>query len=208
MKDNTRSSSDKELIRRMRRGDTDALEEWFGLNADGLYAFIYFRVGKNADLASEITQETFANALEQLNKFDPDRGPMLSWLCTLSRNCIRKTLRDNGRNVSIALWDAIDQSLHRVYEQIDDGLIAPDLLEAKETRELVSLVLTQLPPDYREILEAKYMKELSLQDIAASQGRSVDSVKGRIKRARVAFRQTFATLAGTTPHLERPGGVS
>ena len=208
MDSSSKSFLDNVLIRRMRDGDSEALEQWFNLHVDGLYAFIFYRVNKDPDLATEVTQETMALALEELDKFDPARGPMLSWLCMLSRNFIRTALRDKGRTASIALWDGIDESLQRVYRQLDDAPLAPDLLEAKETRELVSVVMTQLPPGYREMLEAKYLNELSLREIAQQQGCSVDSVKGLLKRARAAFKQAFVTLVATTPHVGESGGLS
>ena len=194
--------SDAELARQMRRRDDAALAEWVRRYADGVYGFAFYRVGRNADLAAEVTQETFTRALQRLPQFDPDRGSMIAWLCTLSRNCIRDVLRQRGQEPLAALWDSVDRSLQRVLAHLDDTELAPDLVEARETRELVGMTLTNLPEVYGSVLQAKYVEEKSLKQIAEERGSTVDAIKGLLKRARKAFRQTFATLAGTVASLE------
>ena len=72
-------------LEKLRTGDEIALNDWFESNVDGLFAFIYYRVGSNSDLAQDITQSTFALALKKLDKYDPERGAMLNWLRLLSR---------------------------------------------------------------------------------------------------------------------------
>ena len=203
----SRSESDAELVARMRRGDADAMTRWFGRNADGVYGFVYYRVGRDDDLAAEVTQETFTRALAGLKAFDPDRGTMIAWLCTLSRNCIRDALRDRGRAQLATLWDSVDGTLRRVCDEIDRSPLGEDLVEAQETCDLVAMALTNLPEAYRSVLEAKYMQEKSLRRIADERRTTVDAVKGLIKRARKAFKQTFVTLAGAVPTVQQPGGA-
>ena len=59
----TEIESEADLLRRMRRGDQEALTAWFHLHADGVYGFAFYRVGRNPDLAAEVKQEKFARAL-------------------------------------------------------------------------------------------------------------------------------------------------
>jgi len=199
--------SDADLVARMRRRDPDALETWFNLHADAVYGFAFYRVGRNADLAAEVTQETFTRALQRLDAFDPDRGPMVSWLCTMSRNCIRDVLRQRGHRPLAALWDSVDRSLLRMVAELDRTPLSIEVAEARETQDLVGMTLANLPEHYRVVLQAKYMDDKSLQQIAAERSTTVDAVKGLLKRARKAFKQTFAALAGTSVHLEELGGA-
>ena len=187
---------DAALAARMRRGDREALGEWFARHADGVYGFAFYRVGRDADLAAEVTQETFTRAMERLDDFDAARGPMIAWLCTLSRNCIRDALRQRGRGALAAMWDSLDGSLQRVHEELDRCPLAPELLEAQETRDLVGMTLTNLPAMYRRILRAKYIDDRTLEQIAGELATTVDAVKGLLKRARKVFRETFAVLGG------------
>jgi len=201
------SDSDVALIRRMRRGEADAMTEWFHLHSDGVYGFAFYRVGRNADLAAEVTQETFTRALQKLGDFDPSRGAMIAWLCTLSRNCIRDVLRQHGREPLAALWDSVDGALRKIYDDLDRSPLGSEVLEAQETKELVGMTLTALPEPYRWVLQAKYMEDKSLKQIASERATTTDAVKAMLRRARKAFKQTFATLADTTPHLEELGGL-
>ena len=77
-------------LAQMKAGDDDALNRWFETNVDGLYAFIYYRVGSNTDLAQDITQSTFALALQKLDKYDPERGAMLNWLRSASEKALAR----------------------------------------------------------------------------------------------------------------------
>ncbi len=75
---------------------------------------------------------------------------------------------------------------------------SPDAaIERKETRELVGMTLTNLPAQYREVLEAKYLDGRSLEAIAQARDATLDSVKSMLHRARAAFREAFVTLASS-----------
>jgi len=203
-----RPDPDADLVTRMRRREPPALADWFNRHADAVYGFAFYRVGRQPDLAADVTQETFTRALQQLDKFDPERGPMIAWLCTLSRNCIRDALRQRGERPLAALWDSVDQTLQRVYADLDRSPLSPDVLEARETQDLVGMTLANLPETYRSVLQAKYVEEKSLEEIAEERESTRDAIKGLLKRARAAFKQTFVTLAGTVSGLEEVGGAS
>jgi RNA polymerase sigma-70 factor (ECF subfamily) len=191
----------------MRRGDAGALETWYHRHVDGVYGFVFYRVGRNRDLAAEVTQETFTRALARLGEFDAGRGPMIAWLCTLSRNCVREALRGRGHEPLASLWESVDASLQRVYEDLDREPIAAALVEARETRELVGMALASLPDKYSTVLRQRYVENMPVERIAAEARSTTDAVKGVLKRARAAFRQTFAALAGARPYIEELGGL-
>ena len=199
--------TDADLVPRILRRDAPALDRWFNLYADAVYGFAFYRVGRNPDLAADVTQETFTRALQQLEKFDPERGPMIAWLCTLSRNCIRDALRRRGEQPLAALWNSVDDSLQQIYADLDRTPLSPDVLEARETQDLVGMTLAHLPETYRSVLQAKYVEEKSLEAIAQERDSTRDAIKGLLKRARTAFKQTFVTLAGTVSNLEEVGGA-
>jgi len=200
-----RPPTDARFVARMRRGDAEALTAWYDRHVDGVYGFVYYRVGRDADLAADVVQETFTSALSRLGEFDPERGPMISWLCTLSRNFVRDALTRRGHEPLASLWDSLDGALSRVYEDLERKPLAPDLVEARETRELVGMALVNLPETYRAALRCKYVEGKSLEEMAREAGKSLDAVKGLLKRARAAFKQAFAALAGARPYLDDLG---
>ncbi len=190
------SERDECLLGRIAAGDPAALTAWFHQNVDTLYAFVFYRVGSDPDLAADATQATLALALERLPDYDPERASMTTWLRMLSRNIIRDTLSRLRRTAQLqTTWDTIDQELMKAYDRIDRDVLPEAELERQETRELVGMTLANLPPQYREVLEAKYMEDKPLEAIAAMRAATIDSVKAMLRRARAAFRETFLTLA-------------
>ena len=187
---------DRTLLERIAQGDAVALTDWFHANKGPLYAFVFYRVGSDADLAADATQATFMAALERLNDFDPQQGTMKNWLRYLSRNIIRKCLADQQRGEQLQLaWDEIDQTLQAAYQRIDRDLLPDEVIERNETRELVSMALSNLPPHYRDALAAKYIDGRSLEAIADAGSTTIDAVKSQLRRARAAFRECFLALA-------------
>ena len=59
---------------------------------------------------------------------------------------------------------------------------------------MVGATMSQLPPNYREALEAKYVMGKSVRDMAQAMSVSEKSVESQLTRARKAFRATFLAL--------------
>ena len=177
------------------RGDADAIGRFYDAHVDGLYAFVFYRVGRDQALAEDIVQDTFARALAQLGDYDPGRGTVAAWLTTLSRNLIRDHLRAHHRSDEVAeRWDRIDASLTQLYDALERAPLPGDVLARAETRDLVNMTIAHLPATYRVALSRKYVDERSLEDLASELGVSVDAAKSLLARARRAFKETFCTL--------------
>ena len=133
--------------------DTDSeITAWFKKNVDPLYAFVFHRVGSNTQTAADVTQMTMSEALQTMEKFDPERGTMQAWLRVLSRNHIRKAMRYTQRNIAMLdVWEGIDTRLELLYQQMAAEPWPDEVLERSETRELVSATLASMPSHYRRI---------------------------------------------------------
>ena len=179
-------------------GDTVAIEALANAAIQPLYRFCFYRLGSNADLAEEVVQETLLRAIRELDKYDPARsgGNIFTWLTGLARNEIRGALGRENAAVSLqALWDKLDDELRSVYSRLESAPLADDVLEREETREMVNATMAQLPPHYREALEAKYVLGRTVRDMAAAWQMSEKAVESQLTRARQAFRATFVALA-------------
>ena len=93
-----------------------------------------------------------------------------------------------------ALWAKMDRELLSLYARLDSEPFADEVLLREETRELVNATMSQLPPHYREALEAKYVTGKSVRDLAAVWDTSEKAVESQLTRARKAFRATFLAL--------------
>jgi len=183
------------LIKKVRRGDARALEELYEANVDGLYTFVFYRVGRDATLAEDVVQETFAKALKRLMDYDAERGSVRSWLCTMSRNVIRDHLRAHRRATELAsMWDRVDETLAQVFEALEQAPLSDEVIARAETRDLVNMTIANLPDHYRQVLRRKYVDGDSVQSLATRLAVSEEAAKSLLARARRAFRETFSTL--------------
>lgn len=184
------------------RGDPDALRRLYDLCVDGLYAFVFYRVGKDVALAEDVVQETFVLAMQRTAEFDPARGTLRSWVCQLSRNVIRGHLREQRRTEELDMWDRLDRALVVAFERMEKEALAHEVIERRETRDLVHMAMGHLTDAHRRVLEGKYLEDRSLTDLAAELGTTEDAVKSMLARARRAFRETFQTLGRTLAEVE------
>lgn len=199
MANRTASQSEPKInIRRLRRREKEEVVRWFDSFADPVYGFIFYRVDRDADLAGDVAQETFVTALETIERFDPARGEMFPWLTHIARNCIRKALRQRSRDSALSdFWEDIDHRLPRVLTDLGTSILPEELLEQKETAELVRMALTNLPLRYQIVLRRRYFEELSLHEMAALEGSSEGAMKVLLHRARQAFRAAFETISAS-----------
>lgn len=179
------------------RGDPDAVRALADQMLAPLYRFCLYRVGRNRHLCEEVVQETLLRGLRELDRYDPPRAgnDLFPWLTGLARNEIRRALAREHAAVSLdALWARVDGELLDLYARLDSEPFGEDVLQREETRQLVNAAMAQLPPHYREALEAKYLNGHSVHAIAAAWQTSEKTVESRLTRARKAFRATFLTL--------------
>ena len=192
---NSPGTRERRLLHKAAAGNERALEEFYGAHVDRLYAFVFYRVDRDPALAEDVVQETFASALARTGEFDPERGSIASWLHTLSRNVIRDHLRAHRRSDELsARWERIDRSLAQIFAALDHAPLSDEIVARAETRDMVGMTIANLPENYRDVLQRKYVQGHSLAELAGELGMSTDAVKSLLARARRAFKETFSAL--------------
>lgn len=195
---------ERRLLELASRGDERALATLYEANVDGLFAFVWYRVGRDQSLAEDVVQETFTRALDRWDDFDPARGSLASWLCSSSRNVIRDHLRAHRRADELAAaWDRIDETLAQIFAALDRAPLSDEVIERAETRDLVNMTIANLPEAYRTVLVRKYIDGDSLSALAAHLHLSEVAAKSLLARARRAFRETFSTLSQNLAEVPR-----
>lgn len=193
-----RSAFDAHWRARALDGDGDAVRLLADAMLQPLFGFCLYRVGRNRHLCEEVVQETLVRALRQLDRYDPDRagGNIYPWLTGLARNEIQRVWTREKAAVSLqTLWAKMDTELLALFARLEDEPFGDELLQREETRQLVSTTMSQLPPHYREALEAKYLDGQSVRTLAGLWQQSEKAVESLLSRARHAFRVTFTSLA-------------
>src|SRR4051794_41869868 len=83
--------SDADLL----RGDARRYAVFYRRHEDAVLGFFLRRTG-SAELAADLTAETFARALEGRKRFDAQRGDAGAWLFGIARNVLSRSL-ERGR---------------------------------------------------------------------------------------------------------------
>lgn len=137
---------------------------------------------RNAEDAEDLAQEALVDAYRNLRTLK-DRAKFRGWVFGILRHkCL--TCLQRRRSEAISLDDCAD------LPALPAADIGGDLAE----------LLDSLPLPYREILAARYVQELSYEEIADALGTSVNVARVRCCRARERLRELFAAR-------KREGGV-
>jgi len=190
------TGKEKELITQILAGEREAVRELYGLYVSAIYNFVFYRLGRNSDLAEEAVTAIFQQAFERLRDYDPARGEVYTWLVNIGRGVVTKLMRREQRwQRHEVQWAKVDEELMQIYEALDTAAIPDEALATEETRVLVSTAMHQLPLKYKKLLENKYWHERSTREIAGGLGVTEKAVESMLARAREAFRRTFIALA-------------
>lgn len=182
-------------MERLRAGDRAAFEDFFHEYHPKLYRFALRRLQPDIHAAQDAAQNAICAALKSLHTYRGEAA-LLTWLCTICRRQIvsmqrasNVQVREDDPEVQAAL-EALLSSEH------DDPVSA---VSAGEVQSAVLTALDYLPSEYANVLEWKYVHELSVEQIAVRIGRSFKATESLLTRARNAFREAFDTLSAREP---------
>ncbi len=190
--DFTSKSYEAELVEKLRLGDSAAMEEFYNTYKDRLYSLVFERVGNNQTVAEDIVQEIFLAALNSLDRFHGD-SQLYTWLYSIAFHKISDFWRLQAREVKLReLFPGIDAiELERIWDTEPTALSE---MESEATRHAVRQALVDLPLEYQQVLELKYIEEMPVQEISQVMARSTKSVEGLLSRARRALRTSLTEL--------------
>jgi RNA polymerase sigma factor (sigma-70 family) len=173
----TRGDTDEQLLT---RGDAASFERLYLRHVDELLGF-FARRTRDAELAADLTAETFAAALTARRRYRPQKGSAGAWLYGIAL----KKLADAQRK-----GYAEDRARRRLgMERIDltDADIAR--IEALAGERTASLLVAGLPPDQRAAVVGHVVQGRSYEEIAGELGTSEAVVRKRVSRGLAAVRQ-------------------
>jgi RNA polymerase sigma-70 factor, ECF subfamily len=155
-------------------------------HADRVYRLAYRLSGNRAD-AEDLTQETFVRVFRSLAQYAP--GTFEGWLHRITTNLFLDLVRRRQR----IRFDALP-------EDAGDRLAGSDPGPEQTYDEMhldpeIQAALDALPPDFRVAVVLCDLEQLSYEEIAATLGIKVGTVRSRIHRGRVLLRQALAHRA-------------
>src|SRR5512142_3262263 len=194
--------SDQDLISAAKRGDRGALERLLERHQGKIYRF-GMRMCRAEEDAKDVLQETLIAAARTLPEF---RGAssLSTWLYTIARSfCIKHRRRSKFAPESIESLDAGEPA--RLAVQLPDPGRGPDeALHGRRVESALEEAIGELEPMYREVLVLRDVEGLSAAEVAEILGLTVEAVKSRLHRARVAVRERVAPALMAEPGAPEP----
>ena len=187
---------DRKLVGRLVKGDERAFDFFVDEYYPRLFRFAFPRVGRNTDAAQDIVQNTFTNVIRKIGNYRGEAA-LFTWLCTFCRYEIAAYWRQKGRRASEVelVEDAPDaRATLETLGALAEGTVAR--FERDELARIVWAVLDHLPVRYGNALQWKYIQGFSVREVASRLGASPKAAESLLTRARQAFREGFATVAG------------
>lgn len=138
----------------------------------------------------DAVQDAFLQAFRCWKDFR-GQSQVSTWLHRIVVNAALMRLRRKARRGSVSiepLLPTFDATGHRMGAPPAWGASADELLERRETRELVRRRIDELPHDYRAVILLRDIEEMSTEDAAEALGITPGAVKTRLHRARMALR--------------------
>jgi RNA polymerase sigma-70 factor (ECF subfamily) len=184
---------DASLVRAAAAGDREAFARLYDLHALPVFRWFAWHVGREGTLASELTAETFAEALRSLDRFRGEAaGSGTAWLFGIARNLARqhargRRVREQARRaLGMPLAGYLDDDLERVPERIDADRLGVLLDEA----------LAGLPEPQRRAVVMRIVEDLDYDEVACALQSSPQAARLRVSRGVRALRRRIATTNG------------
>ena len=166
-------------------GDEQAFERLLAKYQQPIYNLCYRMLGDGM-AAEDAMQEVFLRVYTKHASYDPDRQ-FSSWLFAIASHYCQDQLKSAQRRVQ--LWADTPQQQVTAWDQVNDH--PETLLVQTETAAQMHTLVNHLPSDYRRPIVLKYWHMLSVQEIARRMDTTVNTVKGRLFRARKSLAQAL-----------------
>lgn len=178
-----KAQQDIQLVEKARKGDQQAYAQLLGKYRDAIY-FMLLKMVNNPVDAEDLTIEAFGKAFKNLGQYTPNFA-FSTWLFKIaSNNCIDHIRKQRGNTISL------DQKVDGEEGLSPSSLIQSDTPDPEANMindqkiKMMRDVVTKLKPRYRTLIELRYFKEFSYEEIADHLELPIGTVKAQLFRAR------------------------
>lgn len=172
------STSELTHIQNCKKGDLSKFAYLYDAYIQKIYNYIYYRV-HHKETAEDLASHCFMKALENINKFDENKGTFSSWIYKIAKNIIFDHFRTFKNIANIDnIWDLSGK------EDIEMDI------DTKMKVEKVKKYLTKLKPEHREIVIMRLWDNLSYKEIADITGKTEGNCKVIFSRAVADLRES------------------
>lgn len=166
------------LVQRAQRGDPDAFGELYDRYVDLVYRYVYYRVG-SAQLAEDLTSETFLRALRRIGSFTWQGRDVGAWFVTIARNLIADHYKSSRQRLELTTADVT--AVTGAPRLVQDG---PEnaVLESMQNKVLLQSV-KKLNAEQQECIVLRFLQGLSVAETARAMNKNDGAIKALQYRA-------------------------
>ena len=183
---------ERRCLSAIRRGERDGLRRLYEVLAPPLYGRILLPQLGDPQAAQDVLAETFARAIEELDRYQDRGGSIWSWLVTIARNRARDLHRARVREGrQLASFEALLVPLFGA-----EGDAGDSELDRARLGEAVTKTLSRINPRYRRALELRFLEERERVACAAALEVKLGTFDVLLLRALRAFRAEWLDSQG------------
>ena len=176
-----KARQDYELVKTAIQGDEKAFARLLARYKDAIY-FMLLKMVNNRSDAEDLTLEAFGKAFKNLHQYSPTFA-FSTWLFKIaSNNCIDFLRKKKGVHISI---ENNDQNENGEQIRLKSKELNPEekLIRIQKAI-LLRKVVRRLKPRYQILVELRYFREFSYEEIAKELSLPLGTVKAQLFRAR------------------------
>lgn len=152
--------ADERLLIAAAQRDPSRFAELYETHFERVYAYVVRRVGNRAE-AEDITADVFHHALAHLERFEWRGVPFAAWLYRIAAN---------------AIADRSKRAVHERGNPARESAEQTDWEEIERRARLFQLV-RRLPPNQQRVIQARFVDERSIREVAGELGLTEGAVK-------------------------------
>jgi RNA polymerase sigma-70 factor, ECF subfamily len=169
----------RDILEKASQGDLEAFEQMYK-SASGFVYNVALRIIRNSADAEEVTQDVFMKVYHSLKNFQ-FRSSFKTWVYRITVNTAINRYRKFAREEKDKMdYDGMIETLPGAGSTAEKAIQGDN-----ETR--LNALLELLSPEHRACLVLREIEGLNYQEIAASLNIPVNTVRSRLKRARLAL---------------------
>lgn len=162
---------------------------------DSIY-FMLLKMVNNKDDAEDLTIEAFGKAFKKLHQYTPNYA-FSTWLFKIaSNNCIDFIRKKKKNTFSINNAIESDEGSEMEIDLKSDARNPEEEFMRDQKIEIMRNVVKKLKPRYRTLVELRYFKEYSYEEIADHLDIPLGTVKAQLFRAREFLFQLMKNTEG------------
>lgn len=173
--------TEQELVIGLKRHDESAFTHLY-LHYRGAIYNIICQSLSDTEMANDVLQEIFVTVWKNIDKYDPEKGRLFTWLHTLTRNSIINTVRSKNFKQSNK-----NESLDNLVYSIESKNGQEQNINQIGLRKLVHL----LRDDYKNVIELTYFNGFTQEEVAKKLDIPLGTVKTRLRNALIELRKQF-----------------